>query len=230
VSKSQVCEVTPVAGAKAGLFFLQGQYAFRWIQEGAERTKLVSPASVRGAFSKEPIDSGWLPEGVLRCGNGSRGVWMVKWYPPAIYRLTIDNDGKLKRIKAPMPSLIWFGQKTHYYLWAAKEAKPKPNAALYRVPVPNVDHHGLICFGNNAHPDVAAGGFEKTWKMFWDAPFSEHHDNGKSKTHKEGIIDKLTGLGRLTRYPVGDLVSAGVTFEQAIARLTRRDRNDFDGY
>jgi PRTRC genetic system protein B len=217
-------QLTPVDGAEAGLFWLEGQYVFRHLSEGKEITKFVSPAAVRAAFSKEPVDSGWLPENVLRCGNGSRGAWMVKWVPPAIYSMTlaVGAAGESKTISVPMPSLIWFGQKNHYYIWAAKEKSFKPGAALYRAPLPNANHDGLICFGDNAHPDVGAGGFERTWKTFWSARFTDHHDNDKSKKWPKSIIDGLIHLDKARTYPLADLASGRSTLEQAITRLTRR--------
>lgn len=227
-------QLSSVRNAEAALFFVEGQYLLKWIEGGVEYGKYLSPASARAAFAKEPIDSGWLPSGVLRCGNGSRGAWMLKWFEPAIYRMTIDVAAKeekakrkvkaLRSIRVPMPSLIWFGQKSHYYIFAAKESKFKSDAILYRAPLPNVDSHGLICFGQNTHMDVAKGGFDKTWKTFWEAPFSDHHDNGKSNSEKDHVLTALSSLAkaRATKYPLGDLVKANTTLESVIAQLTRR--------
>ena len=210
------------------MFFVDGQYVFKWIDEaGTELSKYVSPASARAAFAKEPADSGWLPPGVLRCGNGSRGAWMIRWFEPALYKFSIDApDVTTKPLRVPMPSLIWFGQKTHYYIFAAKETRFKANAELYHAPLPNADRHGLICFGENPHPGVAKGGFESTWKMFWEAPFSDHHDDNKSQSEKKSVINKLVFLSRYKakQYPLRDLVKANTTLEQAILRLTRRDK------
>jgi len=222
-------QLMPVPNAQAGVFFVDGQYVFKWLDDaGTEYTKFVSPASARTAFAKEPADSGWLPAGVMRCGNGSRGAWMVKWFEPAVYKFTIDAPGApTKPLRVVMPSLIWFGQKTHYYIFATKESRFKATAELYHAPLPNAGRHGLICFGDNPHPDVAKGGFESTWKMFWEAPFSDHHDDNKSRSEPKSIIKKLVELARYKakHYPLGDLVKAHTTLEQAILRLTRRDKD-----
>src|SRR5262249_19240117 len=99
-----------------------------------------------------------------------------------------------------------------------------PKAALYRAPLPNVNSTGLICFGQNPHPDVAKGGFETAWQTFWEAPFNTHQDNGKSRAFPNKINDMLKKLakGGAKTYPVKDLVSAGGNLEGTVERFTRR--------
>jgi PRTRC genetic system protein B len=212
--------------ADAALFFVENEVVFQGVgDDGVEQIKFISPATLREAFAKEPMDSGWLPPGVNRCGSSSKGDWMLRWYEPAIY--TVRLEDRKQPLRVPMPSLIWFGIKHNYYIFAAREAKFTPNAALYAAPVANVSSHGLICFGKNAHPDVARGGFEKAWRTFWDAPFNNDHDDGKSKAFPDAINQQLQKLARekATTYPVKDLVSMQINLEAAIHRLTRRDRS-----
>lgn len=209
--------------ADAALYFVDGQYLFHGVREdGAEQVKFLSAASVREAFAKEPMDMGWLPAGINRCGQGSRGKWLVRWHPPAIY--SVHLDGRKASLRVPMPSLIWFGQKHKYYIFAAREQAFTPNAALYHAPLANVNSIGLICFGQNQHPDVAKGGFDQAWKTFWDAPFSDHHDDGKSKAHPKDISAQLRALaqGKAQTYPVKDLASMNISLDKAVERLTRR--------
>ena len=225
MSKSQSQTIMPPEGCQAALFFLDGQYLFTYDGDGAVHSKFVSPAAVRQAFAGEPVDSGWLPEGVIRWGSGSRGTWMVRYHAPAVYRVIIEGE---RSFRVPMPPLIWFGQKTHYYIWAVKGKSFDPKAQLYRAPLPNVNLNGLICFGKNAHPDVAKGGFDKTWRTFWEAPFNGDHANTKSHAHKKDVREQLRAVAKSKEktYPSTDLVRMGHTVESAIEMHTRRD----DGY
>lgn len=230
----QLKPVVPVtlaapAGADAALYFLDGQYVFQAVRENALIQKFVAPAAVREAFAKEPADSGWLPANVARGGHSSRGQWMVRWNPPALYTITIE--GRAKPLRVPMPSLIWFGQKTHYYIFAAREEQftDSNRVALYHAPLPNVNSVGLICFGKNEHPDVAKGGFDKSWRTFWDAPFNDHQDDGKSRQFPNSVNEQLIRLARAkaTAYPLDDLVAMNISLERAIERLARRG-NEWD--
>lgn len=213
--------------ADAALYFVADEFLFHGVTGEAEQIKFLSSASLREAFAKEPMDSGWLPPGVNRYGVGSKGAWMVRWHTPAVYKIQID--GRKQPLRVPMPSLVWFGIKNNYYIFAAREKAFTPNAALYSAPVANVSKHGLICFGQNAHPDVAKGGFDVAWRMFWEAPFNTDHDNGKSKKFPDRINDQLIALHRqkASQYPAGDLVSMNINLGAAIERLTRR-KGDYD--
>lgn len=211
-------------GTQAALFFLEGEYQFQAVDGGLVVTKNVSPAAVKQAFSKEAMDSGWLPANVNRCGVGSRGWWMVRWHAPAIYTLKLDTDSPVKEIRVALPALVWFGQGHAYYIWAMKGNRFDPQGELFRAPISNVDDSGLICFGKNKHPDVAKGGFEQSWQVFWEAPFNDHNDDKKSLTHPTSIVPKLVELSKskARKYPVDDLIPMKSTLDAAINRMINR--------
>lgn len=219
--------LNPPDGANAALYFLEGEYCFQAVDDAALAQKFISPASVRNAFAKESLDSGWLPPGVNRYGVGAKGAWMVRWHEPAVY--TVHLAGRKEPLRVPMPSLIFIGQKHNYFIVAAKEKVFTQSAALYHAPLANVGSSGLICFGQNPHPDVAQGGFEKAWRTFWDAPFNNHQDNGKSQQYPDDINLQLKALtvAKAKTYPLRDLMPMHTTLNAAIERLTKRG-NEWD--
>lgn len=211
--------------ADAALFFISNEIVFHAVgDDGTEQIKFVAPVTLREAFAKEPLDSGWLPPGVNRYGSSSRGDWMVRWHEPAIYSIRLE--GRQQALRVPMPSLIWIGVRNHYYVFAARERSLKPNAELFHAPVANVNTHGLICFGSNAYRDLAKGGFDPAWRMFWEAPFNNHHDSGKSKAFPTAINQQLQKLAKekAKTYPLKDLVSTHTSLDAMVSRLTRRER------
>ena len=211
-------------GAEAALFFYEGQYLFEHGGDGSVKSKLVSPAAVRQAFSNEPVDSGWLPEGVLRWGAGSRGVWMVRFHKPAVRTLLFDNGSKRPRkIKVPTPALVWLAQGHSYFIFAMKGRTCNPSNPLFHAPLANVNSSGLICFGSNAHPDCAKH-FDEVWRTFWAAPFNDDHSNGKSVAHRENVNRQLRALAKqkATVYPERDLVRVGRTLDQVVDSLAKR--------
>ncbi|HMX30015.1 MAG TPA: hypothetical protein PKC13_30815 [Blastocatellia bacterium] len=220
--KSLKSQLRPPGGATAALYFLEGEYCFQSADESGLMEKFISPASVRAAFAKESLDSGWLPPGVNRYGSGAKGDWMVRWHAPAVYAVRLAD---LKRpLLVPMPSLVWIGQRHNYFIFAAKEGAFTPNATLYYAPLANVNSSGLICFGRNPHPDVAQGGFDAAWWTFWEAPFNNDHSTGKSRVAPNGINQYLKKLSaeKASAYPLEDLVSMNRTLNQVIETLTRR--------
>lgn len=226
--KPKLPPLNPPSGATAAIYFVDEQLAFEQVVERGTSLKYISPAAARSAFAGQPIDSGWLPVGVQRCGQSHRGAWMVRWHPPAIY--TIRFDGPKARFKVPMPALVFFGRGSHYYLWAMQGKTLNPTARLFRAPVANVNGSGLICFGRNAHPAVP-GGFEACWKLFWSAPFNDDHSQGKHPKHQGSINPFLIELSRkrATTYPASQLVRSEYTLESAIERLTDSGE-EFDDY
>jgi PRTRC genetic system protein B len=229
MSKKDIMNLSIPKGTDAALCIIGEEYWIQYLDGEKQAGKFLSPAAVRSAFRNEPIASGWLPEGVRQWGSGSRGDWMVSHYKPAVYTFAIS--GRARKLTAPMPALIWFGINHNYYIFAMLGDKFEPKAQLFHAPVANVNNKGLICFGENEHPDVKKGGFEKTWHTFWEAPFNNHQDDGKSVSQKDDINKKLLELAKAKAqfYPVSDLVPMGMTLEQAIERLTnRKSINNFD--
>ena len=135
----------------AALLFLGGQYLFRWKQDGAIHSKFVSPASVRAAFSIEPLDSDWLLPTVRRWGINASGAWAVMFIPPARHEFIFDDimkDQPTTTLTLPMPGLVFMATGTQGYIWALKDDFT-PDASLYRAPLPNVyNDTGAICFGS----------------------------------------------------------------------------------
>ena len=215
-------------GATAALYWIEDEeLLFQSVRDGAQVSKHIAPAALRQAFANEPVDSGWLPPGIHRWGQSSRGTWALRWHAPAVY--VIHLAARKQSLRVPMPALVWFGQGRKYYIFAQAGARFQPDGELFHAPLANVNLTGLICFGKNAHPDVAKGGFETAWQTFWAAAFNDDHSHNKSRAQQAGtsINLQLQALARRKEivYPVKDLVSMNVTLEVALRRLTRREES-----
>jgi len=218
----------PLEGAEAALLFVQGQYLLHTREGNVDRVKFLAPASVRQAFTLERIDSGWLPEGVCRWGTGPAGDWMLAYHKPQVYEIQVEmkENRPPRRLKVPLPALAFFGCDDNYYLWALRGVSLEPKAQLYRAPLPNINEHGLICFGSNQRPRVSAASFAEAWRLFLAAPFNDHHADGLSREFPEDVRRQLAKLyrERAKRYPARDLVRIDNTLEGAVDRLTNRHR------
>src|SRR5437588_6114061 len=77
---------------EAALLFTCGQYVL-YYHNGAELIcKGLSAQTLRAAFVEEPVDSGWLPEGVVRWGSGPAGTFMVKYIPPGKLQIHLSTQ------------------------------------------------------------------------------------------------------------------------------------------
>lgn len=190
-------------------------------------SKQVAPSTLKLAFNDEAVDTDWLPEGVVRWGTTPAGEFAVGYFPQARYKFSVVIGGKSRRLFVPMPALIFAGIGNSYYVWAMKGKGLDPNGALYYAPVPNLNEHGLICFGSNIHPDVRDGGFGPSWRLFLEAPFTDHHSEGRSRFAMKDVREHLVKLSRKRAkvFPPSALIPMNVTLNAAVHRLINRDRS-----
>lgn len=215
------------------LIFLDGQYVFRWVEAGRVQAKLVSSASVRAAFSNEPIDSGWLLPNIVRCGICAKGDWSVRFSPPGKLDLLLQFPQiGIEKLTVPMPGLVFFGINDKYYIWAIKEASLSPKSLIYHAPLPNVsteksqDMPGSICFGQNLLPSANPVGIEKAWQIFFNSAFTDHFVDGKSTKHEKDIRPVLLSLADKHKYPIKTLipVPGNYNVDKIINKATRTYR------
>lgn len=227
-ARSRRREFVPPEETAAAIFITPTVCEFQY-RDGAQFTiKQVMPSTLRLAFSEEPVNSSWLPPGAVRWGATEYGVYTVGHFPSAIYRFSVEFDKGIKRLRAPMPALIFAGIRDKYYVWAMKDKFFSPRGQLYYAPLPNLNEHGHICFGANRHPDVRTGGFAPSWQMFWESPFSDHHTKGRSRMAPNDVRDHLLKLSRAKAktFPPSALIPMGVTVEAAVDRLINRGKDD----
>ena len=220
--------------AKAAILLLKDEFLLVSNDEGAVQQKYLSPGALRQAFAAEPIDSGWIPAGVRRWGVSAKGTWMLRWHAPALYPVWLP--GRKRQVKVPFPALVFFAQGSKYYIWAMKGAAFDPKAQLWNVPCANVSGIGLICWGENPHPDVATGCFDRMWATFWEAPFSPNWASGKSRKFANAN-QRLADLARRSAkaYPEDDLMplqhrllSGQATLETMVEMMIKRGGDAWD--
>lgn len=227
MAKQTRSDFVPPPGTEAALYFLPGQYVFQHEDGAGMKSKCLAPAQVRASFAKEPLDTGWLPQGASRWGVCSAGTFMVGFYPAQVRNVFVEFKGGTRKLKVPMPPLVFCGVGRSYYVWAVKSPVTVPSSMLCHAPLPNVNNLGLICFGSNAHPDVATSdGFARSWEMLWLSPFTDHHSDHRVRGY-EDVRDLLRELhrDRAKEFPATALIQTNTTLDAAVKRLTERERN-----
>ncbi|HEX2913747.1 MAG TPA: hypothetical protein VH186_23280 [Chloroflexia bacterium] len=222
-------------GALARLYIMEGQYLLHYREEEEERYKFLSPTSLRHAFSRLPVETGWLPSGICRWGSSSVGQWCVRFIPPACYtlRLELPREDELRKYGVvapagevvelegvPLPGMVFMGVGATYYLWAVASGTFHPDLPLFGAPLPNLYGDGRVCFGENRAPEAELSTMEEAWQLFITSPFTAHLAQTKSQEYSEDVRIQLLrlagssqGVGReasksedSTTYPATDLV------------------------
>ena len=197
----------PPFKAIASLFFLDsGHYLFRFLEDGKEASKFVTSVDVAAAFSMKEIDTGWLPAGIVRCGQNAAGPWFVYCTPPQKVKISLD-EGIWMVVPAPRLALI--GSGNAYRMAAMREKHFRAEALIYHAPFPNIYPDGRICWGTNTPPEALPENARKVWELFFESPFNADLTGNKSKLHSKDVRDMLRELERrqARSYPADDLVS-----------------------
>lgn len=138
------------------LEFRDGQFFLRvTTPAGALVERYLSDASVREAFGKIPIDTGWLPPEIVRWGDGKAGEWAVAFFAPRVYELEVTRESASTADRGPQTD--WDGAH-------AVDGQPSSVDRL-SVPLP-----GLVFFGTRrplADPEHAGGEKSATNYFVW---------------------------------------------------------------
>lgn len=197
------------------LEFFNGQILYRASNEVGESYKFLSLGAVIAAFRDAPIDSGWIPPGVIRCGGTATGDFAVLVVPAGIHQLSVQamRGARYHDFRVPLPAFAFFGKGKRFKVWALKESEPSPNALLFRAPLPNVFGDGGICWGTNSPPRASAATIRQAWELFITSGFNDHAAGDKSRSHKADVRGLLHSLKGKRVFPLADLVSTARTFD-----------------
>ena len=219
----------PPADAKAALFFLEGHYQLNWRMGSVERTKFLSPAQIRRAFStRDTFDSGWLETFVLRFAQEKKTHKILSVLPvgrrkifitdprPVNERETEDEstDDSILEIEIPLPTLLLLGSGQSYYLWATLNKTVNQKAKICAAPFPNLDSSGGICFGRNTAPECRLDTIEKVWRLILESPFNNHQAANRCRTHEDDARKLLLALDGKKTFPKNALIKTQHTVSE----------------
>jgi hypothetical protein len=214
--------------------FFNGQPVWHTRTEsGRDRYKFVSMAAVIQAFRNAPVDSGYLPPGVVRCGASAKGDFALLFIPARRHRLNVEaaRGSSLKQVDLWLPAFAFFGIGSSYRVWAVKGDSLEPRGALYQAPLPNVFGDGAICWGQNTPPKAGGTVIAEAWRIFIESPFNGHAASDKSRSHKGDVRVLLRQVAKSgKRFPLSELVSAGGystgTLDRTVNRLIGGEGGD----
>jgi PRTRC genetic system protein B len=174
----------------------------------------VAAEDVVAAFNPFGASTGLLPADTLFWQNVA-GVHRIGiWLPPAVRAITLAGRHE-EHLRVPLPGLVFVGQGTRYFVWAAKERPSTLRDRLYRAPLPNVYHDGLICAGNAKFPVCAPDTIHKAAELFFESAFNDHLTDEKIRD-RGSLLTFLKSLRGKRAFPAGQLVMDNTTLENVI--------------
>ena len=175
----------------------------------------VAARDVSNAFNLFGASTGLLPADCLFCTVINTQTRVGVWLPPARYTLTFDlGKRKVTQLTVPLPGLVFVGQGTRYYLFAATARPTDARAPLFRAPLPNVDDAGKICAGTVKFPSCAGGTIHAAANLFFESAFNHDLSDGKIRNETRPLYRVLHELQHAKRFPATALVPARLTLAQ----------------
>jgi len=211
--------LTSPPDALGALYFLPGQYLFKRIEAGRETAKALSSEQIARAFREYHTDTGWITRRILRYREEPEGNFILSYEPAGIRTIFVEaGGGDVAEITIPLPTLILFGQKDEFYLWAAKGKKVSPKTKLAFAPLPNIGGNlsGKICFGSNEVPEAKVENLDTIWNLIFNTPFNGDHSTKKCVSAPDDVRKLLLNLAeRKTRkFPLSELIETNATIEK----------------
>ena len=204
------------------LFLRSDELLFQWNDETNNlQSKLIAHQDARIAFAKLEEDTGWLPDGVVRCGRNARGAWAVYVARPQVMNISTDQN---EALTIPIPMSLFVGWGHRYYLFALRGKAFDANAPVYRAPYPNVYDNGRVCWGSHKVPLVTVFNIQQTWALFFATAFNAHISSGKTRTHSDNALNLLRELSAARRkfFPARELIQQAGSVDACIEGLLKR--------
>ena len=211
--------LTSPPDALGALYFLPGQYLFKRIEAGRETAKALSSEQIARAFREFQIDTGWITRRILRWREQPEGNFILSYEPAGIRTIFVETEGgDVAEITIPLPTLILFGQKDEFYLWAAKGKKVSPKTKLALAPLPNIGGNlsGKICFGSNEVPEAKVENLDTIWNLIFNTPFNGDHSTQKCVSAPDDVRKVLLNLAerQARRFPLSELIETNATIKK----------------
>ena len=222
-------QLTAPPDAMGALYFLPGQYLFKRFENGREITKALSGTSIARAFRDHETDTGWLAtRRILRYREEPEGNYFLSYEPAGRRTIFVENETReTQEITLPLPTLILFGCKSEFYLWATKSRQVTEKTRLAFAPLPNLggDWNGKICFGGNEVPEVRADKIESVWKLIFSTPFNGDQANNKCRSEPKDVRRLLLALAQSDKktFPASELLETDTTVGQLWARIVEKN-------
>jgi PRTRC genetic system protein B len=212
--------------ALGALFFLPGQYLFKTFEAGRETTKALSSEQISRAFRDYRVDSGWITRRILRYREEPEGNYILSYEPAGQRTIFVEQTGgEVEEITLPLPTLILFGHRSDFYLWATKSKMVNPKSKLCAAPLPNIggNSSGKICFGKSEVPEARVETLDAVWKLIFQTPFNRDHSTNKCQSEPKDVRKLLFALAKknVKRFPNSDLLEINATVADLWAQAVK---------
>jgi PRTRC genetic system protein B len=212
--------------ALGALFFLPGQFLFKRFEAGRETTKALSSEQIARAFRDYRVDTNWITRKILRYREEPEGNYILSYEPAGMRTIFVESEGgEIAEITIPLPTLILYGHRNDFYLWATKSKAVNPKSKLCAAPLPNIggNVNGKICFGKTEVPEARIETLDAIWKLVFNTPFNRDHSGQKCQSEPKDVRELLFALAKknIKRFPNSELLEINANVADLWARTVR---------
>lgn len=212
--------------AQAFLIMQQDSVLFVARESGETFIKQIDLPSLIRAMSQSDFQSGWYINPLMKLHHISQKegrTTTINSILPSTYLLKFESIGSPELnsgaclsthsasfcLRVPLPGVIIVHCQSQLWVYAYK-GELNLSSTLYHYPLPNIDDHGKVCWGNVALLRHNPGSM---WNAFVTSEFNQDYDNRKSQAHPYNVVSQLKDVARSlnTVYPEQDLVSTNLT-------------------
>lgn len=180
----------------------------------------VKVADAAAAFRGEAglsVATGILPPDVLFYQQAQgKPARIGLWLPAGVRQLSWVTGKRTRRLAVPLPGLVFVGQGTQFWAWAAKARPGKESDPLFQAPLSNVNGAGLICHGDVEFPKAAPDKMAAAVAAFIYSNFNDHMDDSRVAKQEGSLLAFLQTLEGKRSFPANRLRPAGLTAGQAM--------------
>jgi PRTRC genetic system protein B len=222
--------LTAPPDALGALYFLPGQYIFKRFEAGRETAKALSSEQIAFAFRDYRADSGWITRRLLRYREEPEGNYILSIEPAGRKTIFVETEnGETAEITLPLPTLILFGHRNDFYLWATKNKTVSSKTKLCVAPLPNIggNSNGKICFGGNFVPETRVETLDAIWNLIFNTPFNRDHSGNKCRSEPEDVRRLLFALAKKNnkRFPNSELLEINATVGDLWRQAVEKNRS-----
>jgi hypothetical protein len=194
-------------------FFDTAVILSRWEENGQATTYPVAVEDVVSACTEIRLGSGFLPPNTLFWKQQAHKTTLGIYVPGRRWRVRVGK----KRLRIPMPPLIFVGSGRAYSLYAVKTRPLDGRIPLYHAPCPNVFGDGRICPGTTPFPACSAGAIEEALTLFWEGSlFNSHLSRDKCQSQPADVRKLWQKLDGRKRFPLSELIPAQKTLQSLL--------------
>jgi PRTRC genetic system protein B len=177
---------------------------------GAKKEYEVSAADLANRMNlTAKLSTGLMKPNTLFYHDDGAQERVMIYIPAAVRQMNISLSKGMRKVRVPMPPMVFWNKKNKYYIAALTSDKISAATRLAAAPVPNVHDDGEVCAGNVKFPKGSIRTINEAERLFWESEFNGDLVANKCQSHRADVRKLYKGLKG--RFPKNELTASLVS-------------------